>query len=73
VIDYLNPTTGGRAGTGYQIGQRVYLSELFRVIQGVDGVAWFDDNTFTISDLSGMTKDEIVSPGTVSFTARLAP
>ncbi len=38
ITKYLNPLSGGLAGKGWEFGRPVYRSELFNIIEGVEGV-----------------------------------
>jgi uncharacterized phage protein gp47/JayE len=73
VLAYLNPLTGGRNGTGYEIGGKVWKSELYKIAQSVEGVAYIDDATFSVTDVSNLGIDELIGPNTATaFVGRLA-
>jgi hypothetical protein len=73
VLAYLNPLTGGRNGTGYEIGGKVWKSELYKIVQSVEGVAYIDDATFSVTDVSNLGIDELIGPNTATaFIGRLA-
>ena len=38
IIEYFNPLTGGSNGEGWEFGRPVYRSELYRLIEDIDGV-----------------------------------
>lgn len=43
LIGYLDPLTGGAAGTGWSFGRAVYISELYALLEAIAGVDYVPD------------------------------
>jgi predicted phage baseplate assembly protein len=49
---YIDPLTGGHAGSGWPFGRSLYLSEVLTLIQSVSGVEFVKDSTLYQIDVS---------------------
>lgn len=46
LIDFLHPVLGGPSGKGWEIGQSISLTDLYPVVEGVDGVLFINSMSF---------------------------
>ena len=50
----LHPLTGGSDGRGWEFGRFPHLSDLYAILEGVDGVDYVEELTMIIRDKSGL-------------------
>jgi uncharacterized phage protein gp47/JayE len=67
--DFLDPIIGGMDGNGWPFGRHVYLSEIYQVIDGVEGVDYVTEASLSKTEENGVTdpldKIEIPAHGLV--------
>jgi len=57
---FLDPITGGPKQEGWPFGRAVYRSEVYQIIEGVEGVACVDAVTLTGPGCPGSTREKIL-------------
>jgi len=75
---FLDPVTGGKDGNGWPFGRAVYESDIYRVIDGVEGVDYVETGSVNLKKEKEQWQDAdifipchgLVCPGTHMITAK---
>ena len=72
---FLHPLEGGPTGDGWDFGRGVYLSDVARVLEGVEGMAYAELIQLLVNDevrgeFAEVPSDQIVVAGTIRLKVK---